>query len=314
MPTINRTLLLKRVVQVDGIRFPAIEALALHESMDRVFEAANSVWDRHYPKREQATPGRRCVFFERVERRGTAVLFNAYAYLARHTPDQAVIDDVRARVSADPIVDEHGTHKEIVERFAIIVLGETMIIESARVSGSAHLALAAMRDLIRRHDAPRHPNMKLEDAPSLDFQRMARLHRGVASVTARLHVGFTAEPNTFGDAMEAIVARKGFERAKVTTTIEASENDQLDPTRVEEMLDESESGTGLSGITIRFRDGASLGELSSYREKLPIQVQQVRPGVPVVTEIETAMVDYLRALATPDEDNFQLITQTGMFT
>lgn len=315
LPKIKRTLLLKRVVQAPSIRFPAIDAVVLHVSMARVFEAANSVWDRHYPSKDKVKPGRRCIFFERVPRPGaTAVLFHAYSYIAGHTPDQVVFDDIKAHVSSDPIVDEDGAHKEIVERFAVIVLGEVMIVESARVAGSANLALAAMRDMIKRHVAPRHPAMKLEDAPSLEFQRMAQLHGGVGSVTARLHEGFVADPNTFGSAMEAIVAGKGFDRSKVTTTIEASDDDELDPIKVEEMLDESEQGTGLSGITIRFKSGATLGELSKYREKLPIEVQQVRPGVPVVTEIETEMVEYLRSLAKASEDNFQLITAAGVFT
>lgn len=314
LKTINRTLVLKRVVQVPGIRYPAIPSIALHQSMRDVFGVATTVWGRHFPSKEKVTPGRRCIFFEPVQRSGSAVLFHAYSYIAGHTPDQVVFDDIRARVSADPIVDDGGTHKEIVERFAVIVLGETMIVESARVAGSAPLALAGMRDMIRRHVTPKHPNMKLEDAPSLDFQRMAKLHKGVGSVTARLHEGFTAEPNTFGRAMESIVAGKGFDHAKVTTTIESGENDELDADRVEELLNESEGGTGLSGITIRFKDGATLGELSKYREKLPVQVQQLRPGVPVVAEIETAMVEYLRSLATPADDNFQLITDAGIFT
>lgn len=171
-----------------------------------------------------------------------------------------------------------------------------------------------MRDMIKRHVMPLHPKMKLEDAPSVAFQRMAQLHQGVVSVTARLGRGFVAEPNTFGSAMESIVSTKGFDKAKVTTTIEANEDDELDPEKVEEMLDESELGTGLSGITIRFKDGVTLGELSKYREKLPVEVQQARPGLPVVTELETHMVDYLRSLAKPTDDNFQLITAAGVFT
>src|SRR5690606_13453680 len=127
-------------------------------------------------------------------RQGAAVLFHAYSYLAGHTPDQVVFDDVRARVTADPILDEGGSHREIVERFAVIVLGEVVVIETARVAGSSQMAIKAIRDLIRRHVAPRHPNLKLEDAPGLNFKRLVRLHKGVSSVTARLHQEFTAEP------------------------------------------------------------------------------------------------------------------------
>lgn len=317
MATINRTLLLKRVQQSPSQRFPRLPALALHTWMAAAFDASASVWDRHYPRRDKIKPGQRCIFFRRVQRnRGTAVLFHAYSYIAGHTPDQVVFDDLVEQVSADPIVTEDGTHKEIVERFAIIVIGEALILESARVSGSGPLAIRAIRDMVKRHVNPRCPGLALEDAPTLDFKQMAQIHRGVESVTARLHSGFVAEPNTFGSAMENIVANNGGFNGgvKVSTTIEALDNDELDVDRVEEMLEESENGTGLSGITVRFRDGASLGDLKTYREKLPITVQAVRPGVPAVTEIETEMVQYLNALATPNDDNFQLITNAGMFT
>jgi hypothetical protein len=311
---IKRTLLLKRVRQVATDRYPAIPALALHTSMAAVFDAADSVWDRHYPKKQLVKQGRRCIFFERVARKGKAVLFHAYAYIAGHTPDQVVFDDLVAQISADPIVGEDGVQKEIVERFAVVVVGETMIIESARVSGSGPLALHAMRDMIRRHAITKHPNMKLEDAPSLPFKAMAQLHGGVESVTARLQSGFAAQPDTFGSALETVLTNKGFDNAKLATTIEAPENGELDVEKVEALLDESETGTGLSGITVRFKSGATLGDLSSYREKLPIEVQQVRPGVPAVTEIETEIVQYLIHLATANSDNFQLIDTDGMFT
>jgi hypothetical protein len=98
----------------------------------------------------------------------------------------------------------------------------------------------------------------------------------------------------------------------VSATIEAPENGELDVDTVEQILTESEAGTGLSGVTIRFRDKTSLGDLNKYREKLPITVNAVRAGIPLVTEIETAIVEYLVGLATP-RDDFQLIREDGTF-
>ncbi|MBN8224682.1 MAG: hypothetical protein J0L89_07685 [Xanthomonadales bacterium] len=282
--------------------------------MAAVFDACETVWDRHYPRRDKIKPGKRCVFFKRVNRRGAAVLFHAYSYIAGLTPDQAVLDDLEESITADPIVTDDGDHVEIVERFAVIVIGEVMIIESARVSGSGPLAVHAMRDMIRRHYMAKHPNLRLEDAPTLEFRRMADLHNGVKSVTARLQSGFNAEPNTFGNALETLIEGKGFNNPKISTTIEAPGNGELDTDTVEAMLEESEAGTGLSSITIKFRDGTSLGDLLKYREKSPITVQEVRPGVPAVTEIETGIVDYLRSLAQADDGGYQLITHDGQFT
>lgn len=312
MAKVDRTLLLKRVVQAPSDRFPRVPNLALHTVLGQAFERCETVWDRHYPAKHKIREGHRCVFFKRVNRQGNAVLFHAYSYLAGHTPDQVVFDDIEEQISADPIVNEDGDHKEIVERFAVLVLGEVLVMESARVAGSGPLAIRAIRDLVKRHVMPNCPPLDLEDAPTLEFRRMAEIHGGVASVTARLHTGFVAEPNTFGNAMETIVANAGFGNARVSATIEAPENGELDVDTVEQILTESEAGTGLSGVTIRFRDKTSLGDLNKYREKLPITVNAVRAGIPLVTEIETAIVEYLVGLATP-RDDFQLIREDGTF-
>ncbi|HET8636595.1 MAG TPA: hypothetical protein VFL96_07080 [Acidobacteriaceae bacterium] len=315
MALIRRTLLLKKVAQIDGKRYPPVPQLDLHVHLNQLFQTAQSVWDRHYPARDKVKQGQRCVFFERVERKGQAVLFHAYSYIAGLTPDQAVFDEIKAKISADPLVDAEGKPKEVVERFAVLAMGEALIIESARVAGSGPLAVHAMRDLIRRYVAKNFPNLRLEDAPSLDFKQMAKIHHGVKEVTVRLHSGFVAEPNTFGHSLESFIEPKGFGPVKrVVTTIEAMDGQELDVDEVESLVNESEHGTGLSGVTVTFKDGVSLGDLDKYREKLGIEVQQVRPGVPAVTEIETAMVDYLKALMKPDDANFQLINNTGNFT
>lgn len=282
--------------------------------MKGVFSSCSTVWDRHWPRREKVTPGRRCVFLKNCAHSGDAVLFHAYSYVSGHTPDQAVLDELEEKISAEPITTEDGNPREIVERFAVIVLGEVMILESARVHGSGLLAVHAMRDLIRRHYVKKHPNFRIEDAPTLGFKHMVKVHGGVVKVTARLNSGFSAEPNTFGDAMEKLIAAKGFDSAKVSTAIEAPGDDELDSDKVEALLEESETGHGLSGISINFRDGTSLGDLVKYRERKQITVQEVRPGIPAVNEIEREMVAYLRSLAQVDEKGYQLITPHGVFT
>jgi hypothetical protein len=314
VPTIDRTLLLKKVVQIQSERYPPLPNLALHTAMAAVFDACQTVWDRHYPSREKVQPGKRCVFFKRVNRQGSAVLFHAYSYIAGLTPDQVVFDDLEEQVSAEPILTQDGDAVEIVDRYAVIVIGEVIVLESAQVPGSGPLAVQAMRDLIRRHYTAKHPNLTLEDAPTLDFKRMAQIHGGVKSVTTRLQSGFNAQPNTYGDALETFITGRGFNNAKVSTSIEAAGDSELDVDKVEELLEESETGIGLSGITITFKDDSSLTDIRKYREKSRIRVSAARPGIPSVLEIENGIVDYLRSLATPDGSNFQLITQDGRFT
>lgn len=310
----NRTILLKRVVQRPSDRFPEIPELALHTAMATALTNAETVWDRHYPRRDKVAPGKRCVFFERVEREGIATVFHAYTYTAGHTPDQVVFDELAARITADPIVDAQGDHKEIVERFCVLVFGHAMLIETAQVAGSSTLAIRAIRDLIKRHHLPRCPVLELQDAPAVAFQQLVQMKGGVESVTARLNIGFNAEPDTFGSALENLIAGKGFPHAKITATVQAPDNEELDVDEVESILSESENGIGLSGVTIKFNDGTFLNEIASYREKRSIEVQQVRAGVPAVLEIETGLIDYIRALVTAAPNGFRLLDDNGRFT
>ncbi|WP_146092716.1 hypothetical protein [Xanthomonas arboricola] len=313
MAKVNRTLLLKRVEQRASERFPELDKIELHTWMSEVFKKSETVWDRHYPAKEKVQEGRRCIFFKQVERKGKAILFNAYSYISGLTPDQITLDELAEKITAEKILDSDGNSKEIAERFAIIVVGEVMIMEAGRVPNSGPLAITAMREMMKRHTTLKIPRLVLSDAPTLSFKQMAAKHGGVDSVTARLARDFVAEPDTFGDAMETIVTGRGFENVKVTTTIESADG-VLDVDKVEQMLDESIDGTGLSGITVRFKDGRSLGDMEDYREKTPIEVNSTRPGIPNVNEVEAALVNYLTSLVKPDADNFHLIDSDGMFT
>lgn len=306
--------MLKRVVQKPSPRFAELPSVELDVWMKEVFEASDTVWDRHYPRREKVVDGRRCIFFKQVERKGKAVLFNAYFYVSGLTPDQISLDDLAETISAEKIVGEDGTHRDIAERFAVLVIGEVIIMEAGRIPGSGVLAIHAMRDMINRHTDAHVPVFVLEDAPTQTFKQMAKRHGGVDSVTARLAHDFVAEEETFGHAMETIVAEQGFSKFKVVTTIESESDAGLDVDKVEAILDESEGQTGLSGVTVKFKDGRSLGDMDNYREKLSITVNTTRPGVPNVNEIEAAIVKYLKALIKPDDENYQLIDGSGQFT
>lgn len=316
MAKMYRALQLKRMVAVPGERYPAISPLKMHEQMAAVFAKASTVGDRHFPRRERVSPGKRCIFFERVNRNGVAVLFHAYIYTAGLTPDQVVtdFDAATASVSAEPIKAADGKQVEVVQRVAVLVFGDAIVIENARVYGAAQLITSAMRDLIRRHHNSKFPAIDLHDAPNRDFKALAKAHGGTKKVTVRLNGSFTPEPESFGATLDTIFEPANLTSFKqITASIEAEEGEELDPDAVLKLLDESEGSTGLSGITVIFGDGDSLSELAEYRERYRAELTEVRPGVPHVQELETAMVDYMRSLATADGESLRVIDENGAF-
>lgn len=316
MKTMQRAVQLKKIVPIDGDRYPAIQPLNMHLAMKEVFEKAGTVGSRHHPERLKVSAGKRCVFFEPVAKVGVSVLFHAYIYVAGRTPDQVVqdFDAPAAAISADPILTEDGDVVELVERVACLVYGEAFVIENARVYGSAPIVLAAMRELIRRHVNPKFPNLRLEDAPNRGFKKLAKVHGGVKKVVARLNKDFTPEPESFGQALETLFTDTNVGPFKqVSATVEADSGKQLDPDEVLRLIDESEGSTGLSGISVTFNSGTTLSDLDDYRERHILDVQEIRPGVPAVNEIETGMVQYLRSLAQADDEDARVIDKQGKF-
>lgn len=320
MGKVARTLQVKKLVPIDSVRYPAVLPVDAHVVLAEVFDKATTIWDRHYPIREKVAEGKRCLFLEPVEGKnkiGSFVMFHAYFYTAGHTPDQIAIDfeELKAKITAEPITDENGREAKVLERFACLVYGETLIVEAGQVAGSQRLAVAAIRDLVRRHVNPKFANMNLVDAPNRGFLYLAASKGGVKKVVARVASSFTPEAESFGGALEAFIKSKNLGKTKViSATIEAADDEPLDPDKILEMVHEREGATGLSGISVVFNDDSSLGEdLDEYRERARVEVQAVRPGVPVISEIETEMVNYLKRLASPDDENLRIIDSQGKF-
>lgn len=316
MGTILRSLQLKKLVAIDGDRYPAIAPLEVHKHLRKALDAAKTVGERHCPAVADVKPGKTCVFLEPSKKGGDSLLFHAFIYTAGKTPDQVVqdFDAESADIKAEQIKSEDGDPIEIVDRVACLVYGESLIIENARVYGALHIILTAIRQLIRRHAVKNYPRIVAEDIPARDFKTLAKLHRGVKSVTARVRGDFNPEPTSFGAALESMFTSAGVNKFKqITASIEAEKNGELDVDTVLEWVDESEGGTGLSGISVTFNDKTGLADLDSYREKVQVEIQEVRPGVPAVTEIETEMVKYLNELATAPDVKARLIDSKGVF-
>lgn len=316
MGTIFRSLLFKKLVAIDGERYPAIAPLEVHKHLRKALQAAKTVGDRHCPVVANVKPGKTCVFLEPSKKAGDSLLFHAFIYTSGKTPDQVVQDFAApsADITAEQIKTEDGDPIEIVDRVACLVYGESLVIENARVYGSLPTILGAIRDLIRRHAAPSFPRLIAEDVPGRDFKTLAKIHRGVKSVTARVKGDFNPEPKSFGATLESMFNKAGVNKYKqITASIEAEKNGELDVDTVLNWVDESEGGTGLSGISVTFNDKTGLADLDRYREKIQVEIQEVRPGVPAVTEIETEMLKYLNELANGPDVKARLIDSKGVF-
>ena len=314
MANIYRSLHLKRVSAAitQSDRFDTPDDLALHTHMANALDGADNIWACHYPAKEKSQ-GKRCVFFKKGISSGTACLFHAYIYHQGDVPDQARLDESDATITHDPIVDAHGNPLEIVERVAVLVLGNALIIEAGRAYGQLDMVLRGIRHLIRQTNR-RFPTLVPHDAPGLTFARLAALKGGVVQVTATLRADRTPEQNTMGSALESIIRpRLARTDLKQSLSVESPDDSPIDTAVVEGWMDEASGGVGFSSVTVKFRDGStSTHELGEYREKHLVDVPSARSGKPSIPELEMVMRNYLRQLCTPN-DGYQMLSTAGQF-
>ncbi|HEY4531541.1 MAG TPA: hypothetical protein VIG97_14660 [Luteimonas sp.] len=259
---------------------------------------APTLADRHYPPEAAIVPGKQCAFINRATDYGTGgVLIEVCSYVKGHIPESMVPDlsKASADISAIELKDAEGRAGELVHVFRAIFLGQTLVLEQSRGLGSASTVLASLlTSLVRRHAGDKtHPSFVFVDLLADDLRQMIRDRGGVDRVTAKL-VGPHEDPSE-GSRYASILSgtRAGMKDASAcVVTWEAAGT--LDEDEAIEVLEEAD-GEVLDHATLHFKNGGSISDLTTYRERGEVYVDKI-DGRPDVTQIEKGMRDYLDRL------------------
>ncbi|MCT8284114.1 hypothetical protein NYQ43_00020 [Xanthomonas translucens pv. translucens] len=264
-----------------------------------VLSKTPTISGRHVPDPTGGISGQRCAFINRATDYGTGgVMFEVCTYLQGHIPESLIPDLTQreADISVVEIKDADGNKGEIVHSFRCLVLGQVMIMERARgVPGAASIVQTLLTQLFRRHTTDKtHPALVLVDIVAADLRAMIRAKGGVHRITARLAVDAPAVESRYGGLLSGVRTKVAAASACAVTWEAAG---TLDENQAVEILEEAEDET-LSAVTLHFKHGGSISDLSTYRERLDISVQLLSDGRVAVTEIEAEMRDYLHRLCT----------------
>jgi hypothetical protein len=151
--------------------------------------------------------------------------------------------------------------------------------------------------------------MKAINIPSRQLALMIKAHNGVREVKATLKGNQPAD-SRFSKSLASVM--KDMRNARsVTTSWTADENQLLEEQDVSLLWDELDTAAGLSSVTLKFGDGTSQNDIENYQEKRPVDVQSVRPGIPVATEIANELRSYMSDLMNPTNGT-RIITAEGM--
>jgi hypothetical protein len=257
-----------------------------------VLAGASTIASRHVP----ASPGNgdRCSFINRATDYGPGgVLIEICSYVRGHIPESMVPDlsQPHADITVVELTDESGQRGEIVHSFRCLVLGQVMVMERVRgLAGAASIVQSLITTLIRRRTSDgTHPSLVLVDIVASELRDMIRAKGGVSRVTAKLVQGIGSEGSKYG-AVLSDLRKQMSNAAGCAVTWEAAGT--LDEDEAIDILNEAED-EALSAVTLHFKHGGSISDLTTYRERREVSVEKLSDGRIAVNQLEGEMRDYL---------------------
>lgn len=294
-------MLLAKAIGFKSSRRKSWKAPRVDDVLRQVLAKSPTIADRHVPAPTAGLNGQRCAFINRATDYGTGgVLFEVCTYLQGHIPESLIPDLTKpsADISVVEIKDAEGNVGEIVHSFRCLVLGQTMVMERVRgVPGEAAIVQVLLTQLFRRHSGDRtHPALVLVDIAASELRGMIRRKGGVKRITAKLAVDAPAQLSKYGGLLSGLRTEVTSATACAVTWETAG---TLDEDQAVSILEEAEDET-LSAVTLHFKHGGSISDLSTYRERHEISVQVLSDGRVAVTEVENEMRQYLDHLRNGD--------------
>lgn len=288
-----RRMLLAKAIGFKANRRKGWKAPRVDELLRSVILAAPTLALRHVPDPAVATSGQQCAFINRaIDYAEGGVLFEVCAYVKGHVPESIIPDltKTEAEITAVEIKDANGKAGELVHTFRCLVLGQVMVMESVRgLGGASQILQSLLTNLVRKHTADKsHPSFVLVDISAPALKAFIESKGGVSRITAKIAIDTLDSESRYAKALSD--TRSTVKNAAAcAVTWEAAGT--LDTDEAIEVLSDSES-EALSAVTLHFRYGGSISDLSTYRERHEIHVQQVNGRI-AVSELQDEMRSYL---------------------
>lgn len=301
MPSyINRTLVAKAVGFKTRKTTPKDWEIPRIDDLIRgIFERSPFIGDRHHPAEANIVNGSNCVFFNKIkDEKNNGVIFDVCVYTHGMVPESLVpnLQDDAANIVPVVIKDENGNPGELVSNYRCYALGRALLIELVKGSGGSEALAKFINRMLRKHIDKAYPRLELNDIGSSDIGELIRAHGGVQKVSARLAIGTGVDGSTYGQTLTAI-------RSKVPNAHSCLISWEADekPLGTDEAIDilEEAEDQSLTSVTLHFKNGGSISDLSSYRERKTVRIQITPDGRPAVTEIEAELKKYMNQLRDP---------------
>lgn len=266
-----------------------------------ILRQSPTIGERHYPEITKVKEGSQCLFINSwKDLGGNGILFNVCAYTEGLTPETIIKDYKQSEVDLQAIDLKRSTttNEELVFHYRCIALGQTLIIEQVNGSSGSTGLKRLLNSLAKKHIDKTHPVLDFNDFTSKELRDLIKLKGGVEKITARL-VDTAANPGSkFGTSLSRVTeAVPGANKCVIRW--ESDKSNELDTETSIQLFEEVHDSNVLEGVTLHFKFGGSVGDISSYTEKKSVDVQKLQSGLPAINEIEDALKNYLADLRNP---------------
>jgi hypothetical protein len=305
MNTTSRTLVVKAVGYKPARNTPKDwQPPRIEDEILKIMLSGQTVGQRHCPKPKGnggIKDGTHCLFINNHTTLKHGVLFTVCAYTKGHVPE-AIAPDMTSAQAAIQVVDlkaDDGQPSELVLTYRCLAYGQILIVESVAGGGGVGGLAKMLRVLIKACSADGHGVLELSDIGSSDLHALINSRGGISKVTASLVHEVGGQTSRFARPLGDMKGQvQGTNRCMVSWMAGADET--LDEDDALAVLEEADSEF-LASVTLSFKEGGGVSDLTKYRERKPVKIQLTPDGRPAVTEIETAMKEYLVELRDPSK-------------
>lgn len=286
--------------------------------------------DRHWPERPASGPepdaGTRFMYFGDMKRRrtqsdgsGGGFYFTVGSYVYGQGEHQIAVDlrDPEPDINSGPMYDAKGQKRSILHEFRCVALGETLIVQNEQGGGGMPALALFLSNILRKHNPSlKLPNLVFMDVFANKLRKIIEQGGGVKSMQVRVIDG--ARPTgraTLAIATPLYDAKKAVANTgRLIVRWEADDDDGLDvDTVINTFTAGREVASDLDKVDLETMTGGPIRNIGKYKAKSVIPVTIDASGIEHKNEIKPLLYEYLDDLRTPDDEDWRLIDDEGLF-
>lgn len=301
--SIYRTLNLKAVryrTRKKDFKWPRLETI-----LKTIFDNSSNIGSRLYPESDLVRPDDWHCFINDFQPYKGGYIFQHCSYIPGQVPISMLPDLQKnnLKLNSTPIVDENGSHREVVYVTHVFAYGNILLVEGVKGAGGIGLLEEHLTYLTRKFYDDKHPNLHLVDAVTQELHKAIESGGGACAVNLNLAKANVTRNSAYAETLSEI---SGKVRNSDQVTVRWKSSRKLNSKDVENIYDEAEHNDALDRVSIELNNGQTI-TLDKFRIRSRVEVPANKAKQPDSDAIIRKIKKYYLELQRPDDDNNMII-------